>query len=109
MAARERSLAIASLLIAATLLCFRSAGQNDFLTLDDRIYVVENSAVRAGLTWEDIVQVFTTVPFSYGQPLAFLSHMVEVQLFGVNPGAHHLKYYMLLSFGVPRNASKSFR
>lgn len=45
MAARERSFAIAALLIAATLLCFWSAGQNDFITLDDRIYVVENPAV----------------------------------------------------------------
>ena len=90
MAARERSFAIAALLIAATLLCFWSAGQNGFITLDDRIYVVENPAVRAGLTWEGIVQVFTTVPFSYWQPMAFLSHMVDVQLFGVNAGAHHL-------------------
>ncbi len=90
MAARERSFAIAALLIAATLLCFWSAGQNGFIALDDRVYVLENSAVRAGLTWEGIVQVFTTVPFSYWQPMAFLSHMVDVQLFGVNAGAHHL-------------------
>ncbi len=90
MAARERSFAIAALLIVATLLCFRGAGQNDFITLDDRIYVLDNQAVRAGLTWDGIVQVFTTVPFSYWQPLAFLSHMADVQLFGVNPGAHHL-------------------
>ena len=90
MAARERSFAIAALLIAATLLCFWSAGQNGFLTLDDRTYVLENAAVQAGLTWDGIVHVFTTVPFSYWQPLAFLSHMVDQQLFGANPAAHHL-------------------
>ena len=52
--------------------------------LDDRVYVLENSAVRAGLTWDGIVQVFPTVPFTYWQPMAFLPHMADVQLFGVN-------------------------
>lgn len=36
------------------------------------------------------MQVFTTVPFSYWQPMAFLSHMVDVQLFGVDAGVDHL-------------------
>ena len=90
MAARKRLFAIAALLIAATLLSFSSAGQNGFLTLDDPTYVLENAAVQAGLTWDGIVHVFTTVPFSYWQPFAFLSHMVDQQLFGANPAAHHL-------------------
>ncbi len=87
---RERNLLSAAVLIAVTLFCYWGVVHNGFLTLDDRIYVTENTAVMAGLTWDGVVHIFTTVPFSYWQPLAFLSHMVDVQFLGTNAAAHHL-------------------
>jgi protein O-mannosyl-transferase len=87
---RKRAIAAAGTLILAVLACFQGVVHNGFLSLDDPVYVLDNPAARAGLTWEGLGQTFTTVPLSYWQPLAFLSHMIDVQLFGVNAGAHHL-------------------
>jgi hypothetical protein len=90
MSARKRTIAAAALLIAGTFACFLGAVHNEYISLDDRMYVLENPAVMGGLTWSGIVQIFSTVTFSYWQPLAYFSHMVDVQLFGVNASAHHM-------------------
>jgi tetratricopeptide (TPR) repeat protein len=90
MAARNRVITGSAILIVAIAICFSGVVQNDFITLDDRVYILANPVVKAGLSWNGIAQVFTTVPFSYWQPLAFLSHMVDVQFFGLDAGAHHV-------------------
>jgi len=87
---RNKTIGACALLIATILLCFWGVDQNEFVKLDDPAYVTANAAVKDGLTLGGIVKVFTSVPGSYWQPLAFLSHMVDVQLFGMEPGLHHL-------------------
>jgi Flp pilus assembly protein TadD len=46
--------------------------------------------VRAGLTWPGIEWAFTHVHSQNWHPLTTISHMLDCQLFGLNPGAHHL-------------------
>src|SRR5439155_26807779 len=43
-----------------------------------------------GLTWRGIAWAFTHVHSQNWHPLTTISHMLDCQLFGVNPGAHHL-------------------
>jgi tetratricopeptide (TPR) repeat protein len=57
---------------------------------DDQDYVTENSVVQKGLTWTGIKWAFTTGHASNWHPITWLSHMVDCELFGLNPGAHHL-------------------
>jgi len=60
-----------------------------FVTWDDGVYVSQNPHVAAGLTAETIRWAFTTQA-PYWQPLTWLSHALDVDLFGMNAGAHHL-------------------
>ncbi|HUL98834.1 MAG TPA: hypothetical protein VLU24_05335, partial [Mycobacterium sp.] len=49
-----------------------------------------NPHVAGGLTWENVAWAFTTNHAANWHPLTWLSHMADVELFGMNAGAHHL-------------------
>src|SRR5579862_6231499 len=61
-----------------------------FLNFDDDSYVVNNTSVSHGLTWENVRWAFTALDYFYWQPLTWLSHMLDCQLFGLNAGSHHV-------------------
>ena len=81
---------IGLLLALITLLVYLPASRDGFVNYDDQDYVTENSAVQKGLTWPGIKWAFTTSHASNWHPLTWLSHMADCELFGLNPGAHHL-------------------
>jgi protein O-mannosyl-transferase len=83
-------IAISILLIALTWAVFAQTGGFQFVNYDDPLYVLDNSHVRAGLSWRGIAWAFTHVHSQNWHPLTTISHMLDCQLFGVNPGAHHL-------------------
>jgi len=62
----------------------------DFITFDDAHYVSENPYVRTGLTRDNIIWAFTPGKFGYWHPVTWLSHMLDSQIYGMNPGMHHL-------------------
>ncbi len=78
------------LLALVTLLAYVGVLQNDFVVYDDPDYVTANHFVQRGLTWEGIRWAFTSTYYSNWFPLNWLSHMLDCQLFGVRPWAHHL-------------------
>ena len=45
---------------------------------------------REGFTWEGIRWAFTALAAANWHPLTWLSHMLDVSLFGLDPGFHHL-------------------
>jgi hypothetical protein len=57
---------------------------------DDGRYVSENAMVRAGLTPAGLWWSLTTFDALNWHPLTWVSHMLDVELFGMNAGAHHL-------------------
>ncbi|PQP35491.1 hypothetical protein C6A37_02215 [Desulfobacteraceae bacterium SEEP-SAG9] len=63
---------------------------NYAFVFDDAVYVAENFHVRRGLTSETVVWAFTTTSIANWHPLTWLSHMLDIQLYGMNPGNHHL-------------------
>ena len=81
---------ISSFLIAITWAVFGQTFGHQFINYDDPLYVLDNAHVRAGLTWRGILWAFTHVHSQNWHPLTTISHMLDCQLFGVNPGAHHL-------------------
>ena len=81
---------IGLLLALITLLAYLPAARDGFVNYDDQDYVTENSVVQKGLTWTGIQWAFTTGHASNWHPLTWLSHMADCELFGLNPGAHHL-------------------
>ena len=60
----------------------------EFVDYDDPIYV-HNLYVSQGLTWEGIRWAFVRIDQNFFMPLTWISHMVDVELFGHNPAGHH--------------------
>jgi Flp pilus assembly protein TadD len=81
---------ISIFLIALTWAVFVQTGRYQFVNYDYPLYVLDNAHVRGGLTWRGIEWAFTHVHSQNWHPLTTISHMLDCQLFGVNPGAHHL-------------------
>ncbi|MDY6791270.1 MAG: tetratricopeptide repeat protein [Thermodesulfobacteriota bacterium] len=77
-------------LVIATIAVYWQITGHDFINFDDDIYVFNNLAVRAGLTYESIKWAFTFTDIAYWHPLTWISHMLDCQLFGLNPGMHHM-------------------
>ena len=86
----RRELFIGLFLTAATLVVFWQVGNHDFINLDDAVYVTENVHVQRGFSRDSIVWAFTTPHAANYHPLTWLSHMLDVELFGLNPRGHHL-------------------
>jgi tetratricopeptide (TPR) repeat protein len=68
---------------------------NGFVNYDDPDYVYENPAVLAGLTAEGARWAFTTGHAANWHPLTWLSHMADIELFGLRPWGHHLGSVLL--------------
>lgn len=83
----RRLVALGLLLAVAVLVVYSQVGRFEFTNYDDPDYAANNRYVRMGLTWESVRWAFHN-PFAW-HPLTWLSHLVDGQLFGVNPGAHH--------------------
>jgi len=81
---------VALLLMVATLVLYLRVAGHQFLFYDDDRYITGNEWVRGGLSWSGARWAFTTFHVANWHPLTWLSHMLDVELFGVAPGAHHL-------------------
>ena len=66
-----------------------------FLNLDDAGYVTANSDVQHGLTRDGVIRAFTSAHSPYWHPVTWLSHMLDVQMYGMNPAGHHLTNLVL--------------
>ena len=82
-------------LAVLTWLVFGQTLHHEFVNYDDGEYVVKNAQVARGLTLEGIVWAFTHVHSSNWHPLTWISHMVDCQIYGLNPGGHHLTNVLL--------------
>jgi tetratricopeptide (TPR) repeat protein len=78
-----------------TFLLYWPTTNHEFVALDDPTYLLKNTHAQAGLTWSGVVWAFTTGYGSNWHPLTWLSHMLDCQLFGLNPGPHHLVSVLL--------------
>lgn len=80
---------VALALIAGCLLVYGQTFHFEFLNFDDNAYVYENQWVRSGVTASGVHWAFTTLDYFYWQPVTWLSHMLDCQVFGLAPGWHH--------------------
>lgn len=83
---------ICILLLITTFFIYSQTIHNGFLSFDDNLYVTENPIVKKGLSYDNIVRAFNFTKkgdLTYWHPLSLLSHMIDIQLFGLNPAGHH--------------------
>jgi tetratricopeptide (TPR) repeat protein len=82
-------------LVIAVFVAFGSVLSGAFVNYDDDIYITENARVQAGLTVESVGWAFRSTEAANWHPVTWLSHMLDVQLFGLDPGKHHLTSLVL--------------
>ncbi|MES1254078.1 MAG: hypothetical protein ABUS56_00605, partial [Acidobacteriota bacterium] len=76
--------------LALTVAVYAPVAHHQFLSWDDPQYVTDNPYVRGGLSWASARWAFTTAYASNWHPLTWLSHMADVEWYGVAPGPAHL-------------------
>jgi len=86
---------MAVFLVLGTIAVYWSATRCDFVTYDDHMYVLDNTHVTSGLTLENVRWAFRSDYAANWHPLTWLSHMLDCQLFGLNPWGHHLSSVLL--------------
>ena len=89
------NLVLGLLLLALTFWAFLPGIDNDFVRYDDMDYVTSNYAVQRGLSWKGVVWAFSSTTAANWHPLTWLSHILDWQLFGLNPAGHHLTSILL--------------
>jgi tetratricopeptide (TPR) repeat protein len=80
--------------MAAVLASYSPVIHNGFI-YDDYGYIVNNPAVRAGVTWATAKWAFTTFAQGNWHPLTWLSHAFDCELFGLHPAGHHFMNVLL--------------
>ena len=91
---------LAALLALVTVALYWPAMRYDFVNYDDAVYVTANLHVQGGLTWESVKWAFFNPVSANWHPLTMLSHMLDCQMFGLNPWGHHLTSVLLHAFNT---------
>jgi tetratricopeptide (TPR) repeat protein len=83
-------------LLLVTLAVYWRVGQFDFVNFDDQNFS-DNHFVQSGLTPDGFRWSFSfnDKEKTYWHPLTWLSHMLDVEIYGMNPGGHHLTNLLL--------------
>jgi len=67
----------------------------EFTSYDDDLYVTENRFVQEGLGWAGVRWAFTTTHGDLWHPGAWISLMLDAEIYGLNPGGFHLTNLIL--------------
>ena len=81
---------ICFVLAAVTLAVYWPLTSHPFINFDDDEYIVGNPHVTSGLSWTNVAWAFQSGKAANWHPLTWISHMMDCDLYGLNPGGHHL-------------------
>ena len=81
---------VAGVLAALNLFVYWGVQRFEFVNWDDPTYLTENANVQAGLSASNLWWALTTAHSPYWHPLTWLSHMLDVTLYGMDAGPHHV-------------------
>jgi Flp pilus assembly protein TadD len=88
-------LIVCFVLAAIVLIVFGQTLRHEFVNYDDSEYVTGNPKVVRGLSLDGIQWAFTHPHGGNWHPLTSISHMLDCQLYGLEPGGHHLTNVLL--------------
>ena len=89
-----------------TVVAYAGVWNHEFVAWDDPAYITQNPDVLQGLTAHGVRWAFASAQVANWHPVTWLSHMLDVQMFGANAGMHHAVNLVLhiltaiLLFGV---------
>jgi len=87
---QRTDLLVAAGLALAVFVVFGRVLGHQFLHFDDNEYIYDNPHVRTGLSLANARWALTAYHSNNWHPLTWISHMIDVGLFGLAPGPHHL-------------------
>jgi protein O-mannosyl-transferase len=87
-------------LAGLTWIVFGPTLNHPFVEYDDQNYVYENPEVTGGLTSHGLLAAFTHPQARNWHPLTTISHMLDCQLFGLNPAGHHFSSVLFHTLAV---------
>src|SRR5438876_9653372 len=99
-APRATILGVSVFLTSITWLVFGETLHHPSINFDDQGYVFQNPRVTPGLTLTGILWAFRHSHMENWHPLTWISHMLDCQLFGLNPGGHHFTNVLLHTVAV---------
>ena len=77
-------------LVLLNVLVYASVRHFELVNWDDSTYITENPTVLGGLNWKSAWWALTTGHSPYWHPMTWLSHLIDVTLFGTDAGAYHV-------------------
>ena len=87
---RKHAASLAIILFALVVWTFLPTLGNDFISYDDPAIITKNPLAQQGLSVVGIRWALTAVVSGNWQPLTSLSHLIDCQIFGMEPWGHHL-------------------
>ena len=97
----DRRFIVCLVLLLSIVAIYGKVRHYEFTNFDDNIYITNNPFVRSGLNAESLRWSFnyTLKDGNYWQPLTWLSHMLDVSLYGMDAGRHHMSnvFYHMMS------------
>ena len=108
-----RVFTLAALLVALTAWIYAPVWNFDFVSYDDADFVTANRGITSGFTMDTVRYVAHNPYYATGGPLTWLSHVIDIELFGLGPRGHHVSSLLLhlvnvvLLFGLLRRLASS--
>src|SRR4051812_4883442 len=81
---------VAASLVLLNVFVYAAVGNFPLVNWDDPNYITDNPVVLGGLSWSSSWWALTTAHSPYWHPLTWLSHMLDVTLFGMDAAAYHV-------------------
>jgi tetratricopeptide (TPR) repeat protein len=86
---RRARFGVALAIALVTVIVFWPVTSFDFVNYDDLEFLVENPHVATGLRADNLAWAFSNPYSGTGGPLTWISHMLDVEMFGMDAGWHH--------------------
>lgn len=77
------------ILSGITLFTFSDLRNHGFINYDDNEFILENEHIRNGFSIDSLTYAFTDINSGIWHPITWLSHILDCQLYGLNPMGHH--------------------
>jgi hypothetical protein len=84
-----RTVVLSLLLAVVTIAVYSPVNNHPFVNLDDPKYVTENPHIKDGLSLSVAVWAVTHGYAANWHPLTWMSHALDIQMFGFDPAGHH--------------------
>src|SRR4051794_32010796 len=97
---RVRLVVVCLALLALVWIVFGQTLGFGFINFDDDKYVYDNAWIRNGLSWPNLLNLFTRWHAALWHPLTSFTHMLDCQLYGLNAGGHHFTNVLLHSIAA---------